>query len=328
MSNASFLNLGTTWSAYRSSRPGFEGTSLQEFYEKFPTEQSCLKHLFQKRFGDDPVCHKCGTRGPWWWRRGHKFTQHRCGAILSPMANTIFHATKLPLQLWMYAMLHFANSNEGVNAIFLSRHLGITTANAFRMAQRIRLHLASLDEGKKLGSPNRPVVFRLETVLHIHSKTNIYRKKTRILCATDGQRVTAVVIHKPRRHHIRKAIGIMADKNSIKITDCHQTFLASSSWGIRKPTFLYKPAYFLENEHTSDRIQGFCNYFKPHFADNHRRISLQHLWLYIKESEFKYNRRYNSRNSFWDMLERFPEISPGSIHLMKKDFSLNTEDYC
>jgi len=35
--------------------------TIQDFYQRFPTDDACLAHLFLIRFGKEPSCPKCGA---------------------------------------------------------------------------------------------------------------------------------------------------------------------------------------------------------------------------------------------------------------------------
>jgi len=161
------FDLGYAPTPFRSSRPGYDGTSLQAFFAAFPDDDACLEYVFRKRFGSDPRCPRCGRTGG--WRRHHiqKHYFHGCGGILSPMSGAVFSRSRIPLQLWFYAMLHYANSAESMAATFLARQLEVSEPTAFRIGQRIRWHMAALDEKNKVGGADEPVVIRLTKILRI-----------------------------------------------------------------------------------------------------------------------------------------------------------------
>lgn len=38
--------------------------TLKQFQAHFPTDDACLEHLFRVRYGQEPVCPKCGQAFP------------------------------------------------------------------------------------------------------------------------------------------------------------------------------------------------------------------------------------------------------------------------
>ena len=140
------------------AKPSTQGCSLQSFFALFPTEDACLQYIFEKRFGNGARCRRCSIEGHWRKVPGEPLYRHGCSAVLSPLAQTFCNRTYLPAHLWLYALLHFANSTNSVSAAFLQRHLGVGSTSSYRMALRIRLHLAALDDPVKLGGQGVAVV--------------------------------------------------------------------------------------------------------------------------------------------------------------------------
>jgi hypothetical protein len=54
-----------------------------------------------------------------------------CRLQTSPIAGTIFAATKLPLRLWFRAIYHLTQSKQGISSIELGRRLGVTQTSPF-----------------------------------------------------------------------------------------------------------------------------------------------------------------------------------------------------
>lgn len=200
------FDLGFRPSQHRSPRPGFDGTSLQTFFAAFPNDEACLAHVFKVRFGPDPKCPRCDKVGRWRLHATQKHYFHPCGGILSPMAGTIFSRTRIPLQLWFYAMLHMANSAESIAATFLARQIGVSDPSAFRMAQRIRLQMAALDDGALVGAPGKIVMARLKKTLRITNSCRNTQNSAMVLLLSDSERVNSTVIIKPRQKSLRKII--------------------------------------------------------------------------------------------------------------------------
>src|SRR6476619_2674271 len=89
--------------------------SLRQFQERFPTEDSCLDHLFQVRAG------------------------------------TPFDRTRTPLRDWFYVMFLFCSTRNGVAAKRVERELGVTYKTAWRMCHEIRKYMTALDSDDPIG---------------------------------------------------------------------------------------------------------------------------------------------------------------------------------
>jgi transposase len=125
-----------------------EPFSVREFFERFPTEESCLEYLMDLRYGLRHPCDKCL----------HLSTFHRladrpaytcahCGANVHPMAGTIFQDTRTPLRMWFYAVYLFVTTRHGVSGKELQRQLGVTYKTAYRIGQQIRKLMEQADVG-------------------------------------------------------------------------------------------------------------------------------------------------------------------------------------
>jgi transposase-like protein len=120
--------------------------TFREFIVQFPNDEACLQHLFNNRFGQGHVCPKCDRKSNWYrFEAERAYVCQWCGHHLHPTAGTPFEDTRTPLQLWFYAIYLFTTSRHGVPAKELERQLGVTYKTAWRMADLIRQHIATVD---------------------------------------------------------------------------------------------------------------------------------------------------------------------------------------
>ena len=126
--------------------------TVTDFFSRFPTDDACLDHLMQVRFGETLACPKCGREGR--FSRLRKMPAYACawcGHHIHPMQGTPFERTRTPLQKWFYAMFLFTTTRNGVAAKELQRQLGVTYKTAWRMGHEIRKYMANVDGDFTLG---------------------------------------------------------------------------------------------------------------------------------------------------------------------------------
>ena len=126
--------------------------TITQFFRQFPTDDACLEHLWQLRYGDEVECPKCGKVGKFYrLSKEPAYSCPRCGHHIHPMVGTPFAKSRTPLQKWFYAMYLFTTTRHGVSAKELQRQLGVTYKCAWRMGHEIRKYMAKVDGETPLG---------------------------------------------------------------------------------------------------------------------------------------------------------------------------------
>ncbi len=79
------------------------GTSIKEFNEQFPTEDSSGAYHLKSRYGRAMTCPKCGKTG-FYRVKGRKLGSAPGAPTRFILANTIFHKSDTPLPSWFFAI--------------------------------------------------------------------------------------------------------------------------------------------------------------------------------------------------------------------------------
>ena len=115
--------------------------SILELYRMFPDEDSCYKWLERVRWDGEPICPHCGgldaisKPSP---SKPRHYWHGDCRKHFTATTGTCMHATKKPLQDWIYAVYSVMTARKGVSAMQLSKELGCQYRTAWYMLQRIR----------------------------------------------------------------------------------------------------------------------------------------------------------------------------------------------
>lgn len=296
-------------SAYGVQIQAFQGTPIQAFSKAFPNEDACLNHVWMVRTNGNPTCERCGGSEGWQREPGRKSFRHTCRSIYSPMVGTLFEKTQTNLHRWFYAMLHFSNSLESVNGSVLARQIGVSERTAHRMSSRIRRHLSLLDEKSILGATKAKVTVRIQVIKRVVTRGKRNHNKAHVLLMADANRVKVELLKKPIRSEANAILKRSIHNHSIILTDCNQTFAILSDYG--RCRSLAQIRYQIQAEPVGgcDLAKGFLASFLPPFKDKFRGVSNSYLPLYLKEFEFRFNRRCSSSKVFWDMVSEFPHMS-------------------
>ena len=206
-------------------------------------------------------------------------------------------------------MLHFANSTSGVPTSFLRRQIGLSHKAAFRMADRIRVHLAALDFGSRVGMAVELVDVRVVYLSGIHTAPFPTRGSARAVILGDANSVQATVIGRPRRHSVKAIIADKVAEGAIPVTTCRYTYRVLTEFGSRRPAVVFVPEVPGGSAGGGNPVESFLAYLRKPMHSTYRRVGYTNLWKYLKEFEFFYNRRARSHTTFWDMIGNFPQVT-------------------
>lgn len=113
--------------------------SLDDFDSFFPTEQSCIDYLEERRWDGDVVSpfdktskvYKC---------KDNKYRCKNTGKYFDVKTKTIFQGTRIPLISWFKATWLILN-NPNIKSTVISDRLGINQKTAWNMKQKILIGL-------------------------------------------------------------------------------------------------------------------------------------------------------------------------------------------
>ena len=118
-----------------------ETVSITQLFRMFPDEDACRAWLEQVRWGGEPACPRCGSLDdvrPPPPSRPNGYWCKACRKHFTVTTGTCMHATKRPLQDWIYAIYSVLTARKGVSAMQLSKELGVQYRTAWHMLHRVR----------------------------------------------------------------------------------------------------------------------------------------------------------------------------------------------
>ena len=283
-------------------------TAVRQFFQRFPSDEACLAHLFRVRFGQGHECPKCGRSAKWYPLKSEKaFSCQWCGYHIHPMVGTLFEKSRTPLQMWFYAIFLFATTRNGVSAKELERQLGVTYKCAWRMGHKVREHMALVDGDGMLGG----MVKVDETYIGGHTPRGRGGRGKAIVMGMkekDGEVITEVIPDRsskstiPHSHdHIEKGSEVHADEhggdNPLDRSEDYELLAAVHT----------AEEYVGYPDEMTNAVDGFFSQLKRTIEGTHISVSRKHLGKYAKECKFRFNRRQEPSSMLLDLLSRFPE---------------------
>lgn len=287
-------------------------TNVRQFFQQFPTDEACLEHLFNVRFGQGHECPKCNRPAKWYPLASEKaYSCQWCGHHIHPMVGSIFEKSRTPLQLWFYAIFLFTTSKHGVSGKELQRQLGVTYKTAWRMAALIREHMAAIDGDEPVGGAGE--IVEVDETFYGGVTTGMdWRERKAVVMGMMERHgdVILKVIPDQSKNTLRKAVHQNVEVGSELHTDEHRGYQKSFL-----PTeYTHKTVNHSEGEYatpegvSTNQIESFFNHLKKSIAGTHTSVSHKHLERYVKEFEYRFNRRMRPETMLSELLSRFPEL--------------------
>ncbi|HSY06296.1 MAG TPA: IS1595 family transposase [Steroidobacteraceae bacterium] len=281
--------------------------TVRQFFERFPSDDTCLDHLMDLRYGRVRECLNPKCAKPTEYYRLTKrpaYTCKLCGWHIYPCAGTPFENTRTPLQYWFYAIYLFTTTRHGVPAKELQRQLGVTYKTAWRMADKIREYIGKVDGdgdlsghvevdetyvGGKDNLPGRPTIERES-------------KKTAVLGMVErGGEVITRVVSDVKGETLLPLITEHVKSGTFISSDQYRVYKKLRKLGYRHAAVNHMREWVRGDVHTNT-LEGFWSHFKNSVRGTHRSISRQHMQKYLREFEFRFNHRKTSSSVMFDRL--------------------------
>src|SRR5882672_6219344 len=121
-------------------------SAVLEALQKAATDETkSVEFLEQERWAGQVVCPRCESAEVYKMtgRDGQRNKDYRwrcrsCKKFFTVRTGTVFEETRLPLQVWVYALWKACSSKKGISALQLSREMEITHKSALFVLRRIR----------------------------------------------------------------------------------------------------------------------------------------------------------------------------------------------
>lgn len=301
------------------------GRSVAEFFARFPDERACLDHIMERQIAAGLTCNRCGSNG------GRKYIKKRkkyynCRQVhYSPLAKTIFARSNLSLMAWFYALLIIGNSKRGVKANFLRKQLGIGMKAAHRLGLGLRAHIAHYERPVMLGGEGRKVYVDEALLCYVRSEDYGKEKNVIIMGIACEGAVLCGVIENRKSKTLIGCVERFVVPGSIIVTDGLPQYRQLEHRGWKHIVVNHSRAFHDFEGNNTNQIEVFWSILKRNLR-LYRQVARHHLWCYLAETEYAYNRRNANTPMFDELIERFPEVTPQSLAEVKRRFEWSIVD--
>ena len=283
--------------------------TVQEFFQRFPDDDTCLDHLMQVRHGETLDCPNCGKHSK--FHRLHKrpvYSCQWCGHQISPMQGTLFERSHTSLQKWFYAMYLFTTTRHGVPARELQRQLGVTLKTAWRMGHEIRKYMGDVDgippmtghvEVDETYVGGRRPKIKGFTGRSAKGKTVVFG-----ILERGGELYTKVVPDASRKSLIPPIVENVPKGTRVS-SDEWAPYRVLPALGYKHDTVDHGAKEYARGDVHVNSLESFWSILKRSIRGTHVHVSRKHLPKYLGEFEYRYNMRHHPEAMFARLLLSF-----------------------
>ena len=291
--------------------------TITELAKQLPDEESAYKHLEKMRWNGKPVCPHCGSVNEHYFltpqgdgrktRTGTISTRRvwkckDCRKQFSVTTGTIFHGTRVPLQIWIFVLFEMTANKNGIAAREIERKYGVAPKTAWLMTQKTRAAMGNraphmmvgtiiADETWVGGDPKNR--HGGEIPQRIKGKMpNQRTTKTPVLCLINketGEARSAVITDvtgTTLRKHISESVDM---DSSTLITDEGTGYKTFGHEFIAHETVNHSHHEYVRGLISSNQAENYFSQLKRSIDGTHHSISKEHLNRYLGEFDFRYS---------------------------------------
>ena len=264
------------------------GTDIRTFLHRFPDNDACLAHLMKIRVGSKSPCPDCGKTGTWRRVSLRSSWRHTCGAIVNPLAGSIFYRSNIPLGIWFYAILLFCNSTHGIRTSHLRKQTGLGLKSTLRMSERIRELFASVERpliGGGVGKTVNLDTFEVKCISDPGSKS---LGSAFVMAVEEGGWIRTVLIADRSEIEIVRQVSFLVARGTRIVTDGHARYRALPEAGLNH--VVTKELH--EKRSGTGSILPVNEAYRRSLERTmraYRQVQSASLWRYIAEAEFRFN---------------------------------------
>ena len=288
--------------------------SSQEFFKRFPDEQTCIEHLKWLIWRGEPQSPYDETSEVYECKNG-RYKCKNTGKCFTIFTKTIFKNTKISLLKWFYAIFLINKDKRGVTSVSLVAEIGVTQKTAWKMLHAIRKCMdcenynvldgeVELDEAY-VGGKNRN---RHKDKRVQNSQGRSYKDKTPVfgMLQRNGN-LTALVVPDVKTKTLTNLITKYIKRSATLYTD---------EWlGYKEVAKLYRhdlvehgKGQYVKDKVYTNSMEGGWHILKREIS-SYICVSRKHLQNYVNEFVFRYNRRRKSNTeNFFYLLQNVTQV--------------------
>lgn len=265
--------------------------SLMELADAIPDEQAAIDYFRSIVWKNGERCPHCGHDKVYGFSDRRTFKCAKCRQRFSIRVGTIFEDSKIPLRKWLMAIWFITSHKKGIASTTLARDIGVTQKTAWFMLHRLRhaartrsfnrqLHgTVEVDEGYFSSKDSNKHKAKRRKVKKSLAVGLLERQgELRVFPIKQTTDMFAAVVD-----HVQEGSRLMTDETKI---------LSGSELLFKRTAVNHTRGQYGDGAdgHTNS-IEGLWALIKRQIYGIHHFVSSKHLFRYLDEATWRYNRR-------------------------------------
>ena len=294
----------------------FKGVNAIEFSKRFNNNECCYQYLIDWKWGKGFCCSRCGCEQS---NKGRTYYHRRCrqcGYDESVIANTIFHAMKMPILKAFHMVFRLTAKKKGMSTTELGSEVSVQQKTAWLFKRKIQIVMKQ-DKNKKL----KGNVDADETMLGFHTDR---KQGGRNLEKRDAVLVSAEILADGRTGNL----GMQHIENFEALTLKYALKdMISQEASIKTDNYCSYRTLQREMDNIQivpsqggkalEEIHRQIMQFKNWLVGIHHKWSKNHLHAYLDEYVFRFNRRNTRKTIFNSVINRMMQQIPHPYPVIK-----------
>jgi transposase-like protein len=277
--------------------------TLPELNRLYGTDNDCREILTRLRWPEGVTCPRCKNRNVWYVKSRKQFTCSECSYQFSVTTGTIFNDSHLPLTTWFMAVLLLVEARKGMSALQLKRTLfGLHKGSyktAWYLCHRIRSAMALADKPMLDGTVEMDETFiggKLKgkgRLANLDNKEIVVglRKRGGDLRLFHAEDIKAGTLAKYIKENISEDFDVLMTDDFVSYPFALKRLGIDPS---KHKTVIHSKGEYVRGDAYTNTIENGFSLFKRGVMGSWHHVSAKHLWSYLEEMNFRFNRRKNS----------------------------------
>jgi transposase len=265
-------------------------------WKKYSNNDVCFDVLVKVKFPNGIFCKSCDKITKFYKVKNRPLYECSCGFQISPLKDTLFENSHIPLSIWFFAIFNMTSTRCGFSAAQFQRQTNINYKTAWRLLHVIR---------KAMESDNSYLLKGIVEVdeTYVGWRRNLWRDN-----GPDAEVVMGMVERdgKARFRHIptnSKMVLIGQIQKNISndahvMTDQLMAYKSLPKLGYKHDSVIHSRKEYVRGIVYTQTIESRWGTLKRSLSGTYRKTSKKWLQNYLNEFEWRYNHRKEPEKMF------------------------------